>query len=183
MYVASNRHNSKMNHTAVDPDAQSRYELRAPVAGDLGWVVSTHAEVYCNEYGWDWRFEGMVADIVARFVESFDAQRESCWIAIDAQTGERLGSVFVVAESAVLAKLRMLILTPSARGMGLGAALTDTAMSFARSKGYTHMVLWTNNCLTSARSIYQKRGFELESSEPYEDFGQKLTSEVWRVAL
>jgi GNAT superfamily N-acetyltransferase len=119
------------------------YFLRPPLPGDLGWVVEQHGKIYAEEYGWDWTFEALVAGIVKEFVERFDPSGEACWIALNPQTGERLGSVFVVRSPEApqtTAKLRMLILTPAARGMGLGGQLTDTAMQFARSKGYTDMV-------------------------------------------
>jgi GNAT superfamily N-acetyltransferase len=163
------------------------YFLRPPLPGDLGWVVEQHGKIYAEEYGWDWTFEALVAGIVKEFVERFDPSGEACWIALNPQTGERLGSVFVVRSPEApqtTAKLRMLILTPAARGMGLGGQLTDTAMQFARSKGYTDMVLWTNSCLTAARAIYEKRGFKMEASEAYKGFGKDdLVSETWRVAL
>lgn len=155
--------------------------LRDPVPGDIGWVVQQHGEIYAREYGWDMRFEALVADIAAQFVRKFQPEWEKCWIAeLD---GERVGAIFVVRKSATTAKLRMLILSPKARGMGLGARLTDECIAFARAKGYKKMVLWTNSCLTTARSIYAKRGFVLDKSEPYEDFGQQLVSETWSLKL
>lgn len=155
--------------------------LRDPMPGDIGWVVQQHGEIYAREYGWDMRFEALVADIAAQFVRNFQPEWEKCWIAeLD---GERVGAIFVVRKSATTAKLRMLILSPKARGMGLGARLTDECIAFARAKGYKKMVLWTNSCLTTARSIYAKRGFVLDKSEPYEDFGQQLVSETWSLKL
>ncbi|MDA7415935.1 bifunctional helix-turn-helix transcriptional regulator/GNAT family N-acetyltransferase [Xenophilus arseniciresistens] len=155
--------------------------LRDPVPGDLGWVVQQHGELYAREYGWDMRFEAMVAEIAARFVQHFDPAAEKCWIAeLD---GQRVGAIFVVRKSATVAQLRMLILAPQARGLGLGARLTDEAIAFARARGYRRMVLWTNSCLTAARAIYARRGFVLDKSEPYEDFGQKLLGETWSLKL
>lgn len=155
--------------------------LRDPVPGDLGWVVQQHGELYAREYGWDMRFEAMVAEIAARFVQHFDPAAEKCWIVeLD---GQRVGAIFVVRKSATVAQLRMLILAPQARGLGLGARLTDEAIAFARAKGYRRMVLWTNSCLTAARAIYARRGFVLDKSEPYEDFGQKLVGETWSLKL
>ncbi|WP_225783232.1 bifunctional helix-turn-helix transcriptional regulator/GNAT family N-acetyltransferase [Xenophilus sp. Marseille-Q4582] len=155
--------------------------LRDPAPGDLGWVVQQHGEVYAREYGWDLRFEALVADIAAQFVNKFDAAWEKCWIAeLD---GERVGAIFVVRKSATVAQLRMLILAPQARGLGLGARLTDEALAFARAKGYRKMVLWTNSCLTAARGIYAKRGFVLDKSEAYEGFGQQLVGETWSLKL
>lgn len=155
--------------------------LRDPQPGDIGWVVQQHGEIYAREYGWDMRFEALVADIAAQFVRRFQPEWEKCWIAeLD---GERVGAIFLVRKSATTAKLRMLILSPKARGMGLGARLTDECIAFARAKGYKKMVLWTNSCLITARSIYAKRGFVLDKSEPYEDFGQQLVGETWSLKL
>lgn len=155
--------------------------LRDPVPGDMGWVVQQHGETYWREYGWDARFEALVADIAAQFVTKFQPQWERCWIAeLD---GERVGAVFVVRKSPTVAQLRMLILSPKARGLGLGARLTDECIAFARAKGYKKMVLWTNSCLAAARGIYAKRGFQLAQSEPYEGFGQQLVGEHWELKL
>ena len=155
--------------------------LREPLPGDMGWVVQQHGEIYWREYGWDARFEALVADIAARFVRKFQPAWERCWIAeLD---GERVGAVFVVRKSPTTAQLRMLILSPSARGLGLGGRLTDECLTFARAKGYRKMVLWTNSCLVAARAIYAKRGFRLVKSEPYEGFGQRLVGETWSLKL
>ncbi len=147
----------------------------------MGWVIEQHGKLYAQEYGWSWEFEALVTGICADFVKNFQPDWERCWIAELA--GERVGSVFVVKKDAQTAQLRMLILTPEARGLGLGTRLTDEAIAFARSKGYSKMVLWTNACLTAARTIYQKRGFALIHSEPYEGFGQELVSETWSLDL
>ncbi|WP_298213045.1 helix-turn-helix domain-containing GNAT family N-acetyltransferase [Acidovorax sp.] len=155
--------------------------LRDPLPGDIGWVVQQHGEIYWREYGWDRRFEALVADIAAQFLRKFQPDWEKAWIAeLD---GERVGAVFVVRKSATTAQLRMLILAPKARGLGLGARLTDECLAFARAKGYKKMVLWTNNCLTTARGIYAQRGFRLTQSEPYDGFGQNLVSETWELKL
>lgn len=156
--------------------------LRAPQPGDMGWVVQQHGEVYAREYGWNADFEALVADIMAKCLRHWQPEWERCWMAeVD---GQRVGSVFVVRKSKTVAQLRMLILTPEARGLGLGARLTDECIAFARSKGYKKMMLWTNSCLTAARSIYAKRGFKLVKSEAYEGFGQKgLVSETWALTL
>ena len=155
--------------------------LRDPAPGDIGWVVQQHGEIYWREYGWDSRFEALVADIAAQFVRKFQPEWERCWIA--ELEGERVGAVFVVRKSATTAQLRMLILSPKARGLGLGARLTDECIAFARAKGYKKMVLWTNTCLTAARGIYAQRGFTLVKSEPYENFGQRLVGETWELKL
>ncbi|GHC86090.1 GNAT family N-acetyltransferase [Pseudorhodoferax aquiterrae] len=155
--------------------------LREPRPGDMGWVVQQHGELYAREYGLDARFEALVADIAARFVRNFQPGWERCWIAeLD---GERVGSVFLARKSATVAQLRLLILAPAARGMGLGGRLTDECLAFARTRGYRKMVLWTHSCLTAARSIYAARGFVLTKSEPYEDFGQSLVGETWELKL
>ena len=166
---------------AGTPAATRQVVLRDPVPGDIGWVVQQHGALYAREYGWDMRFEALVAGIAADFVRKFQPAWEKCWIAeLDA---ERVGAIFVVRKSATTAQLRMLILTPQARGLGLGARLTDEGIAFARAKGYRKMVLWTNSCLTAARAIYAKRGFRLVKSEPYEGFGQQLVGETWELRL
>lgn len=155
--------------------------LRDPQPGDIGWVVQQHGEIYAREYGWNSEFEALVADIAAKFMRNFQPEWEKCWIAeLD---GERVGAVFLVRKSATTAQLRMLLLAPRARGMGLGARLTDECIAFARAKGYRKMVLWTNSCLAAARGIYASRGFKLEKSEPYEGFGQQLVGETWSLKL
>lgn len=155
--------------------------LRDPQPGDMGWVVQQHGEIYAREYGWNSDFEALVADIVAGYLRKHQPAWERCWIAeLD---GQRVGSVFVVRKSPTVAQLRMLILTPQARGRGLGALLTDESVAFARSKGYKKMVLWTNSCLGSARDIYARRGFRLVKSEPYSGFGKDLVGETWALRL
>lgn len=155
--------------------------LRDPGPGDLGWVVQQHGELYAREYGWNAEFEGLVAGIVADYIRKFQPEWEKGWIAeLD---GERVGSVFVVRKSATIAQLRMLLITPAARGLGLGARLTDECIAFARRKGYRKMVLWTNDCLDTARAIYAKRGFRLVKSAPYEGFGKQLVGETWELKL
>ncbi len=155
--------------------------LREPLPGDMGWVVQQHGEIYAREYGWNAEFEALVIDIVARYMRTRQPDWERCWIAeLD---GQRVGAVFVVRKSKQVAQLRMLILTPQARGLGLGARLTDECIAFARGKGYRKMVLWTNSCLTAARALYAKRGFRLIKSEPYQGFGQALVGETWELKL
>ncbi len=155
--------------------------LRDPRPGDLGWVVQQHGELYWREYRFDSRFEGLVARVAGQYLEKFDPAWEKGWIAeID---GERVGSVFVVRRSRTVAQLRLLLLTPSARGRGLGGRLTDECIAFARAKGYRKLTLWTQSILTAARAIYRSRGFELVKSEPSPAFGQQLVSEVWELTL
>lgn len=160
------------SHTAV---------LRDPRPGDMGWVVQQHGEIYAREYGWNNEFEALVAEIVAGMIRQHDPVRERGWIA--ELNGERVGSVFVVRKSESEAQLRLLILTPAARGLGLGARLTDECLAFARAKGYRRMVLWTNSNLDAARAIYAQRGFVLEYSEPYRGYGQDLVGENWALDL
>lgn len=153
--------------------------LRDPKPGDMGWVVQQHGEVYAREYGWNSEFETLVADIAGKYLKNFQPDFEKCWIAeLD---GLRVGAVFVMRKSATVAQLRMLILAPEARGLGLGGRLTDECIVFARGKGYKKMQLWTNSCLDAARAIYAKRGFRLTKSEPYHGFGHDLVGETWEL--
>jgi DNA-binding MarR family transcriptional regulator/GNAT superfamily N-acetyltransferase len=170
-------------HHLLDPPAakERRIVLRDPRPGDLGWVVQMHGELYAREYGFDQEFEGLVAGIAANYIRHFDPEGEKGWIAeVD---GERAGSVFVVRQSATVAKLRLLIVRPEARGLGLGGRLTDECIAFARAKGYRRMVLWTQSILTAARAIYASRGFVLKQSEPNHAFGQQLVAETWELKL
>ena len=167
----------------LDPTAtpQRTAVLRDVRAGDMGWVVQQHGEIYAREYGWNSEFEALVAEIVAGMIRRHDPTWERGWIAeLD---GERVGSVFVVRKSDTEAQLRLLILTPTARGLGLGARLTEECIAFARAKGYRKMVLWTNSNLDVARAIYARRGFSLVHSEPYHGYGQDLVGETWELAL
>jgi GNAT superfamily N-acetyltransferase len=159
--------------------------LRDPQPGDLGWVIEQHGLIYGQEYGWNWEFEALVAEICAQFVRQYQSDWERCWIAERVTEGgsERVGSVFVVRQDEHTAKLRMLIVTPQARGLGLGQSLTDVAVDFAKAKGYRKMVLWTNACLLAARGIYAKRGFVLVQAEPMRAFGSDQVSETWELML
>lgn len=155
--------------------------LREPQAGDYGWVVEQHGALYAREYGWNQEFEALVAGIVAGYLRKHRPDCERGWIA--EQDGQRLGCAFVVRKSDTVAQLRLVIVVPQARGLGLGGLLTDTCMAYARDKGYRKMVLWTNSCLHAARAIYAQRGFVMRKSEPYQGFGQDLVSETWDLRL
>lgn len=163
------------------PERCAPHVLRPPAPGDMGWVVARHGALYAQEYGFDARFEALVAEIVAKFVQEFDEARERCWIA--ERNGENVGSVFLVAQSATIAKLRLLIVDPCARGLGIGPRLVDECLVFARAAGYAKMTLWTQSNLIAARAIYEKAGFRLAKSEPHHSFGQDLVGEYWERKL
>jgi len=157
--------------------------LRRHAPGDMGWVVERHAEVYGREYGWGVGIEAVTARIVADFLETHDPARERCWIA--EREGERLGSVFLVKEPEAegVARLRLLLLTPAARGEGLGRRLVDECLAFARAAGYREVVLWTHAVLTQARKIYADVGFTIEKTWTHDEFGVEEVSETWRLKL
>jgi GNAT superfamily N-acetyltransferase len=155
--------------------------LRDPRPGDMGFVVQSHGARYAGDYGYDASFEALVAEIAAKFISSFDASRERCWIAdID---GRPVGSVFLVRSDDEVAKLRLLLVEPSARGQGLGQRLVAECISFARACGYRRITLWTQSNLSAARKIYQDAGFTLTRSEPHRSFGQNLIGETWEREL
>jgi DNA-binding MarR family transcriptional regulator/GNAT superfamily N-acetyltransferase len=165
------------------PSASERsYTLRAPRHGDFGWIVSAHAQIYAREYGWGDPFEGLCAQIVADFVNNFDAERERCWIA--EMDGEPVGSVMLVRDDApATARLRLLVVDPKARGLGLGQRLTDECVNFARETGYKKITLWTHSILTAARRCYENAGFTLTSSEPKHSWGTDVVAEYWDLEL
>jgi len=155
--------------------------LRGHRAGDMGWVVQSHGALYAGEYGFDSAFEALVAEIVAKFLGSFDASRERCWIAeID---GAQVGSVFLVRHTDDVAKLRLLLVDPAGRGQGLGQRLVTECIAFAGTCGYRKIKLWTQSILVAARKIYQDSGFVKVASEPHRSFGQNLIGETWEREL
>jgi DNA-binding MarR family transcriptional regulator/N-acetylglutamate synthase-like GNAT family acetyltransferase len=161
---------------------RAAYTLREPRAGDFGWIVSRHAELYLREYGWAEPFEGLCAQIVADFVNNFDPARERCWIA--EMNGENVGCVMLVKDDEPdVARLRLLLVDPKARGLGLGATLVDECVRFARAKGYAKITLWTHSVLSAARHVYEGAGFKLTSSEPRRSWGKDVVAEFWDLEL
>ena len=157
------------------------FVLRTHEFGDMGWVVHRHGVLYAQEYGWDEHFEALVAQIVADFINNYNPARERCWIA--EMDGEIVGSVFVVQSSETVAKLRLLLVEPKARGLGLGTRLVEECIRFARRRGYQKLILWTNNVLLEAHHIYVKTGFQLVAKEAHHSFGHDLIGETWELVL
>lgn len=160
-----------------DAPVKRTFVLRDPAPGDIGWIAHRQGLLYAHEYGWDWTFEALVAEIVGQFAKEFIPGRERCWVA--EMEGEVVGSVFVVRQDDETAKLRLLYVDPAARGLGLGRRLVDECLGFARGAGYRRIVLWTNDVLVSARRIYEATGFSLIEEEPHRSFGQDLVGQVW----
>jgi DNA-binding MarR family transcriptional regulator/GNAT superfamily N-acetyltransferase len=170
--------------TLIEREPQTvprRYTLRPHRPGDMGWIVQKHGELYAKEYGWDSTIEAITADIVSAFLKNYDPKRERCWIAeID---GEPAGSVFLVRDSDEVARIRLLIVDPKARGLGIGRDLAERSIAFAREAGYRKITLWTHAVLTAARAIYERAGFKRTRQWVHEDFGKPLESETWELEL
>jgi len=163
------------------PETKAPYLLRSHQPGDMGWVVHRHGVLYTQEYAWDEQFEALVAGIVAKFIQRYDPKKERCWIA--EKDGEIVGSAFLVKKSKTVAKLRLLLVEPKARGLGLGTRLVGECVRFARQAGYRKVMLWTNSVLYAARHIYEKAGFRLMERNPHHSFGHDLVGETWELKL
>jgi len=163
------------------PDPKVPYIVRPLQVGDIGWVTRRQGLIYAQDYGWDETYEALVAEILAEFVKKFDPKWERAWIA--EREGEVVGSVFIVRKSDEVAKLRLLYVEPSARGLGIGKRLVDECIGFARAKGYKTLTLWTNDILVSARRIYEAAGFKLAEEERHHSFGKDLVGQTWNLEL
>jgi DNA-binding MarR family transcriptional regulator/predicted N-acetyltransferase YhbS len=157
------------------------YILRPHQPGDIGWITHRHGALYAQEYGWNEEFEALVAQIAAKFIQNFNPARERCWIA--EREGEIAGSILLVEKSKTVAQLRLLLVEPSARGLGIGRRLVEECVRFARLSGYRKIVLWTDNQLHTARGVYEKAGFQLKSETPHHSFGHDLVGQMWELKL
>jgi DNA-binding MarR family transcriptional regulator/N-acetylglutamate synthase-like GNAT family acetyltransferase len=164
------------------PEPKAPYLLRLHQPGDMGWVVHRHGVLYSQEYKYDERFEALVAEIVAEFIQNFDSKRERCWIA--ERDGSIAGSIFLCQKSATIAKLRLLLVEPSARGLGIGKRLVDECLRFAQHAGYKKIILWTQSELSAARHLYEEAGFRLVKKQKHDSWGRNgLVSETWALKL
>ena len=167
--------------SVLGPEPRIPFILRAPQPGDMGWIVSSHGIVYSREYGWNEQLEALTAEIVAAFVRKHDSRRERCWIA--ERAGHNIGCVLLVADSDAVARLRLLLVEPEARGLGVGARLVDECIRLARQAGYRKITLWTHSILIAARAIYEHAGFRLVGTFTHADFGPELVGENWDLEL
>jgi len=165
----------------VNGESALDFALRPPRPGDYDWVIARHAALYGQEYGWGGPFEGICAQIVADFVKNYDPERERCWIA--ERNGQNASSIFLMKETDDVARIRLLLVEPSARGLGIGAALVDACIAFARQAGYRRLTLWTHQVLTAARAIYERKGFTLTESKPHNSWGKEVVGETWDLML
>jgi DNA-binding MarR family transcriptional regulator/GNAT superfamily N-acetyltransferase len=163
------------------PESKAPYLLRPHQPGDMGWVIHRHGVLYAREYGYDERFEALVAEIAAKFIQNFDAKRERCWIA--EKDGEIAGSVFLVKQSKAVAKLRLLLVEPAARGLGIGKRLVEECIRFARQAGYRTITLWTQEELHAAQHIYERAGFRMVREQPHREFGIPMVGQIWEMEL
>jgi DNA-binding MarR family transcriptional regulator/GNAT superfamily N-acetyltransferase len=167
--------------TVLGAPHSAPWMMRQHRPGDIGWVVARHGALYAQEYGFDSRFEALVAKVAGEFLASHDPARERCWIA--ERDGVNVGSVFLVRNTDEVAKLRLLLVEPAARGLGVGRRLVSECLGFARTAGYRRVALWTNEVLVAARAIYQQAGFCLVASAPHRDFGPPMMGEDWELEL
>jgi DNA-binding MarR family transcriptional regulator/N-acetylglutamate synthase-like GNAT family acetyltransferase len=173
---------SQIESALGDPPAVSEpYLIRTHRTGDLSWIAYRHAILYSQEYGWHQGFEAFVLEIVAGFLKNYDSANERCWVA--ERSGEIVGCVLLVKRSKRIAQLRLLLVEPTARGLGIGKRLVEECIRFARETGYKKIVLWTHDNLTAARAIYRKTGFQLVGTDNHEDFGPQVTAETWEMVL
>jgi DNA-binding MarR family transcriptional regulator/N-acetylglutamate synthase-like GNAT family acetyltransferase len=164
-----------------DAAPERRVTLRSHRPGDMGWVVARHGALYAAEYGWSSHIEAITAEIVSGFLKTHDPARERCWIA--EMNGEPVGSIFLVRDSDDVARIRLLIVDPKGRGLGIGRMLVEASIAFARAAGYRKITLWTHAVLTAARAIYQQQGFRLVEQWVHDDFGKPEPSETWELTL
>jgi DNA-binding MarR family transcriptional regulator/GNAT superfamily N-acetyltransferase len=163
------------------PAPSEPYIIRTHRTGDLSWIAYRHAVLYSQEYGWNQGFEDLILEITTNFLKNYDPEAERCWVA--ERSGEILGCVLLVKQSKRIAKLRLLLVEPSARGLGIAKRLVEECIRFARETGYEKIGLWTHSNLTAARRIYQKAGFQLVGTDSHQDFGPRVTAETWELAL
>ena len=160
---------------------EKKWIVRDPMPGDIGWVIERHGALYAKEYGFNHKFEALVAEIAGAFLTRHDPMRERGWIA--ERNGVRLGCIFLMRETDDIGKLRLLLVEPSARGLGVGKRLVEQCIAFARQAGYRGITLWTNDILAAARGIYSAAGFRLIASEPHNNFGPSMVGEEWHLAI